>query len=96
MRSKRSFHEASRLHLSIPDRSSALWLPMHHGELLVSECWWYSPPMKIFVCSMITGMEPLRDAAQDAIESLGHEAIMAEGFSAMPTSPQKACLISDN
>jgi hypothetical protein len=48
--------------------------------------------MQIFISSLITGMEPFRDAAQDAIESLGHEAIRAEDFSAMPTSPQKACL----
>jgi hypothetical protein len=48
--------------------------------------------MKIFISSLITGLESLRAATQDAIESLGHEAIMAEDFSAMPTSPLKACL----
>jgi hypothetical protein len=48
--------------------------------------------MKIFISSLIVGMEPLRDAARDAIESLGHEAVLAEDFSALPTSPQNACL----
>lgn len=48
--------------------------------------------MKIFVSSLIGGMEPLRAAARAAILSLGHEPIMAEDFGAQPQSPQVACL----
>ena len=48
--------------------------------------------MKVFVSSLITGMEPLRAAAREAITTLRHEAIMAEDFGAQPNSPQIACL----
>jgi hypothetical protein len=48
--------------------------------------------MKIFVSSLITGMEPLRTAARDAVTMLGHEPVMAEDFGAQPNSPQIACL----
>lgn len=48
--------------------------------------------MKVFVSSLIRGMEPMRAAAREAISSLGHEAIMAEDFPAQPQSPQVACL----
>lgn len=48
--------------------------------------------MKVFVSSLITGMETLRAAARSAVAGLGHEVIMAEDFGAMPTSPQIACL----
>ena len=48
--------------------------------------------MKIFVSSLIGGMEPLRAAARAAILSLGHEPVMAENFGAQPQSPQIACL----
>jgi hypothetical protein len=36
--------------------------------------------MKIFVSSLITGMEPVRAAARTGIESLGHKPVMAENF----------------
>jgi hypothetical protein len=36
--------------------------------------------MKIFVSSLITGMEPFRAAAREAIIQLGHEPVMAEDF----------------
>jgi hypothetical protein len=48
--------------------------------------------MKIFVSSLIGGFEPLRQAARDAINSLGHEPVMAEDFRAQANSPQVACL----
>src|SRR4051794_9705183 len=48
--------------------------------------------MKIFVSSLISGFEPLRAAARSAIQTLGHEPVMAEDFGAKPASPQVACL----
>lgn len=48
--------------------------------------------MKVFVSSLISGFEPLRAAVRSAIRALGHEAVMAEDFAAMPSSPQVACL----
>jgi Domain of unknown function (DUF4062) len=52
----------------------------------------YHDAMKIFVSSIIAGMEALRAAAKEAIDLLGHEAIMAEDLGAQPHSPQVACL----
>ena len=49
-------------------------------------------PMKVFISSLITGMEPLRAAAKSAVITLGHDPIMAEDFGALPHSPQVACL----
>jgi hypothetical protein len=48
--------------------------------------------MKIFISSLITGMETTRAAAREAVETLRHEPIMAEDFGAKPSSPQSACL----
>ena len=48
--------------------------------------------MKIFLSSLISGFEPYRAAARAAVESLGHEAIMAEDFGSQANSPQVACL----
>jgi Domain of unknown function (DUF4062) len=48
--------------------------------------------MKVFVSSIISGMELLRAAARDAITTLRHEPIMAEDFGAKQDSPQVACL----
>jgi hypothetical protein len=48
--------------------------------------------MKIFISSLITGMETTRAAAREAVETLRHEPIMAENFGAQPSSPQVACL----
>jgi hypothetical protein len=48
--------------------------------------------MKVFVSSLISGYETLRQAARDAITSLGHEPVMAENFRAQANSPQVACL----
>jgi hypothetical protein len=48
--------------------------------------------MKVFVSSLISGMEFVRAAAREAITTLRHEPIMAEDFGAQPRSPQVACL----
>lgn len=48
--------------------------------------------MKVFVSSLIGGMEDFRAAAVEAIESLGHDAITAEAFPANASSPRVACL----
>lgn len=48
--------------------------------------------MKIFISSLISGMEAERAAAKRAIELLRHQAVMAEDFGAKPSSPQVACL----
>jgi hypothetical protein len=48
--------------------------------------------MKIFISSLITGLEDIRSAVREAIEQLGHDAVMAEDFGAQPNSPQVACL----
>lgn len=48
--------------------------------------------MKIFVSSLISGLEPFRAAVREAIKTLGHEPIMAEDFVAQPNTPQVACL----
>jgi hypothetical protein len=48
--------------------------------------------MKVFLSSLITGMEPIRAAARAAVQTLGHEPVMAEDFGALPHSPQVACL----
>lgn len=48
--------------------------------------------MKIFISSLISGMTEPRLAARQAIELLGHTAVMAEDFQPSPESPQIACL----
>ena len=48
--------------------------------------------MKVFLSSVITGFEPYRAAAADAVRTLGHEIIRAEDFSASSMTPQQACL----
>jgi hypothetical protein len=48
--------------------------------------------MKVFISSLISGMEPMRAAAREAVITLRHEPIMAEDFGASPHSPQVACL----
>ncbi len=48
--------------------------------------------MKIFISSLISGFEPFRMAARQAVAELGHKPIMAEDFAARPTSSQIACL----
>ena len=48
--------------------------------------------MRVFISSLITGMEEIRRAVKEAITVLGHEPIMAEDFGALPSSPQIACL----
>ncbi|GGK16721.1 DUF4062 domain-containing protein [Luteimonas terricola] len=48
--------------------------------------------MKVFVSSLITGMEAERAAARHAIHVMRSEAVMAEEFGARASSPQVACL----
>jgi len=48
--------------------------------------------VKIFISSLISGFEPLRDAAAAAIATLGDVPTRAEDFPASPDSPQTACL----
>ncbi len=48
--------------------------------------------MKVFVSSLIAGMEPIRLAAREAITTLRHAPVMAEDFGAQLSSPQIACL----
>ena len=48
--------------------------------------------MKVFISSVIAGMEECRAAAREAAESLGFTVIAAEDFGASPSSPQQVCL----
>ena len=48
--------------------------------------------MKIFVSSVIGGMEMFRNAVAEAIETLGHDTIRAEDFDASPDPPRLSCL----
>lgn len=48
--------------------------------------------MKVFISSVISGMEEFRDAAARAVRQLGHEVLRAEDFGASHESPQVACL----
>ena len=48
--------------------------------------------MKIFISSLITGMEAVRAAGRSAVTTLGHDPVMAEDFGALPHTPQIACL----
>lgn len=48
--------------------------------------------MKVFISSLITGLDALRSAAREAVLQLGHEPVMAEDFGAQPHTPQVTCL----
>lgn len=48
--------------------------------------------MRVFLSSVITGMEEFRSAAAAGIGSLGHQVSRAEDFGASSQSPQQACL----
>jgi len=48
--------------------------------------------MKIFVSSVIRGLESYRDAASHAARALRHEVKRAEDFAASAATPQQACL----
>ena len=48
--------------------------------------------MKVFISSLISGMEAERAAAKKAIALFRHQPVMAEDFGARPNSPQVACL----
>jgi hypothetical protein len=48
--------------------------------------------VRVFVSSLIVGLEAERAAAKSAITTMRHEPVMAEDFGAQPNSPQVACL----
>lgn len=48
--------------------------------------------MKVFISSVITGYDDIRQAAVEAIEALDHSVIRAEDFVAWPQSAEVACL----
>jgi hypothetical protein len=48
--------------------------------------------MKVFVSSVIVGLEAERDAAAEAIRTLGFEVLRTEDYPATSTTPQRACL----
>jgi hypothetical protein len=48
--------------------------------------------VKVFISSVIAGMEEYRAAAWEAAQSLGCTVIAAEDFGASPSSPQQVCL----
>lgn len=48
--------------------------------------------MKVFISSLIIGMEDYRAAAREAVEALGYEPVMAEKIGAKPQTPQVPCL----
>lgn len=48
--------------------------------------------MKVFISSLIRGLEALRDAAASGIATLGNRPVRAEDFGAAPDTPQQACL----
>ncbi len=50
------------------------------------------PKVKVFISSLISGMEQVRAAAREAVTTLRHEPIIAEDFGAQQNSPQVACL----
>lgn len=49
-------------------------------------------PVKVFVSSVVKGMEAERDAAARAITALGHDVGRSEDFVAGDKTPQQACL----
>ena len=48
--------------------------------------------MRVFISSVIKGMEGFREAVTQAIVALGHEPVDAEDFNASPDSPRVSCL----
>jgi len=79
-------HRAGRRHDEPAGRMAALLA--EHGRQQDRE---YSN-VKVFLSSVIGGLESYRDAAADAITSLGCEVIRAEDLSAGASSAQEACL----
>lgn len=48
--------------------------------------------MRVFISSVIGGMEDYRNAVAHAISTLGYDTVRAENFNASPESPRIACL----
>jgi hypothetical protein len=63
-------------------------MPLLKGYILVIS----DKPVKVFISSVIGGMEQARAAAAGAVSTLGHHVIRAEDFGASSASPQQVCL----
>ena len=48
--------------------------------------------MRVFISSVIRGMEPHRAAVSDAVASLGYAVIRSEEFGPSTDTPRRACL----
>jgi hypothetical protein len=48
--------------------------------------------VKVFISSVVAGMEAYRDAAAKAARTLKHEVLRSEDFGASPSTPQRVCL----
>jgi hypothetical protein len=48
--------------------------------------------VKVFISSVVQGLEEYREAAAKAARTLKHQVLRSEDFGAMPTTPQRACL----
>lgn len=48
--------------------------------------------MKVFISSLEAGYEQFRAAAAEAVETLGHQVVRAEGLPASTRTPQQGCL----
>ena len=48
--------------------------------------------MKVFISSVVRGYEKYREAAAEAVETLGYQVSRSEDFPARPDTPQQACL----
>jgi hypothetical protein len=48
--------------------------------------------VKVFISSVVSGMEEYRDAAAKAARTLKHDVLRSEDFGASPTTPQRVCL----
>ncbi len=48
--------------------------------------------MKVFISSVVRGMEAYRNAARGAVAALGHQPMLAEQLPATSDTPERACL----
>jgi len=48
--------------------------------------------MKVFISSVVRGMEPFREAAEKGARSLGHQVLRSENLGVLAESSQQACL----
>jgi Domain of unknown function (DUF4062) len=76
--------------LSIVRGCRSIFIAWYTGLCKSPLCYHWN--VKIFISSLIDGMQPLRQAARAAVITLRHEPFMAEEFGAQPHSPEIACL----